>query len=982
RLYCSFAQQRLWFLDRLAEKKSHAYNIPLFLRAEGELLLKPLTLAINEIIRRHEVLRTIFQEPEKEDKEPYQVILPGLTIKMPLIDLTELSENESEKRLQSIACQKAGEPFYLSKGPLLRLSVIKIKEKEHVLLFNVHHIIFDGLSVAIFLTELSTLYEAFSLGKPSPLADLEIQYADFSAWQRKRLTGEALEAHLKFWQTHLDGAPPFIELPTDHPIPPVQTFKGERKHFDLNTELTNSLRELSQQNNGTLFMKLYAAFAVLLSRYTNKSDIVIGTPIANRNHKQVESLIGFFANTLALRCHVTKDLSFTEFLKQVKETALKAYKHQEFPFEKLIDELKIERSLSHNPLFQVMFAFQNAHTEDFALPGITFSPFNFEYNVSKFELTLILREFKDKLSGVFEYSTDLFDASTIERMIEHFQILIKGILEKPLEKVSQLPILTKSEEHLLFVKFNDTKTDFPKDKCIHQLFEQQVENSPEQVAVVFGDEKITYRELNTRANQLAHYLMTLGVQAETLVGICVERSLEMVVGLLGILKAGGAYVPLDPDYPASRLQFMLEDSSVPVLLSQSHLLEKLPVSTEKVLCLDEREKWASYSGENPIRQSGPENLAYAIYTSGSTGKPKGAGVFHQGFTNLVNWFVTDLKLTADDSTLIISPFSFDLTQKNFFAPLILGGKLHILPSAYYDPESITKLIADKTITWVNCTPSAFYPLTEPNDDSTFLKLASLRYAVLGGEPISLPRLWSWLQAESCQAQLINSYGPTECTDVCVAYLLDKPTLDKTIPIGRPIYNVHLFLLDENRALLPVGVAGELYIGGESVGYGYFNDVEMTQSKFIPNPFNNDSRLYKTGDLARWLPDGNLEYLGRIDHQIKLKGFRIELGEIEVTLSQHEAVKEAVVILHDQDNNPRLAAYVTLVTQIDDIVSMLRSWLKTHLPEYMLPASITVLEKLPLTPNGKIDRKALPEPDITNRKNSYLPPRNTLELRLS
>jgi len=824
--------------------------------------------------------------------------------------------------------------------------LLKLSPQEHLLLVNMHHIISDGWSISVLVRQWAERYEASLQNSALPLPARSIQYPDYAAWQRNWLEGELLERQLSYWKEQLAGAPALLELPTDYPRPAVMSYQGAHLQTRLPAELTQRLKSFSQLNGVTLYMTLLAAFQILLSRYSGQSDILVGSPIANRTHRQTEDIIGFFVNTLVLRTQLNWAVPVSQLLKQVRQTALQAYAHQDIPFEYLVEQLNPARSLSHSPLFQVMLVLQNVPQQQLELSGLKVSNKDFDSTIAKFDLTLSIAEHEQVLVCDWEYRTDLFRPATLNRMTEHFEVLLEGLINQPTQTVGQLPLLTEVEQQQL-IAWNKTQTDYPLSKTIVDLFQEQVEKTPVNRAVVFEGQSLTYQELNTKANQLAHYLIEQGIQTETLVGICVERSLEMVIGLLGILKAGGAYVPLSPEYPAPRLQFLLEDSQVPVLLTQNHLIDRLPLGAAKLVDLDgEWATIATYSSYNPERQTGPTNLIYVIYTSGSTGKPKGAGVFHKGFTNLINWFVTDLKLTAEDSTLIISPFSFDLTQKNFFAPLILGGQLHLLPSAYYDPESITQLIADKTITWINCTPSAFYPLTEPNDDNTFLKLASLRYAVLGGEPISLPRLWSWLQAESCQAQLVNSYGPTECTDVCVAYLLEQPTLDQTIPIGRPISNVHLLILDDYRALLPVGVVGELYIGGESVGDGYLNDVEMTQSKFIPNPFNKDSRLYKTGDLVRYLPEGNIEYLGRRDHQVKLRGFRLELGEIEATLTQHEAVREAVVVLLKDNDNPRLAAYLTLATPRDDTASVLRTWLKARLPEYMLPASFTVLEKLP------------------------------------
>ncbi|NEP87682.1 MAG: amino acid adenylation domain-containing protein, partial [Okeania sp. SIO2C2] len=605
---------------------------------------------------------------------------------------------------------------------------------------------------------------------------------------------------------------------------------------------------------------------------------------------------------------------------------------------------------------------------------------------SKFDLTFNLEERPEGMIGAIEYNTDLFDAASIERAIRHLMTLLEGIVAHPETSIAQLPLLTETERHQLLVEWNDTAVNYPH-KCIHQLFEEQVEKTPDAVAVVFEDRQLTYRELNSRANQLARYLQKLGIKPESLVGICVERSLEMIVGLLGILKAGGAYIPIDPTYPSERISYMLENSQVQVLLTQSHLKITLPEYPGRVIALDS--DWdviATESEENPISGVTPDNLIYIIYTSGSTGKPKGAGVYHRGFTNLVNWFSTDLEFTNSDRVMIISSVSFDLTQKNFYASLIVGGQLHLLPSPYYDTQLVSKLIERHKITWINCAPSVFYPLVELENESNFLNLQSLRYVVLGGEPISVSRLWSLLQSVDFQAQIINSYGPTECTDVSTAYRLEDPAsfLGKAIPIGRPIFNVEHFILSESLQLLPVGVVGELYIGGEGVGAGYLNRPDLNTERFLSNPFKAGARMYKTGDLARYLPDGNIEYLGRIDNQVKIRGFRIEIGEIENVLEKHLQVEQGVVIAReDTPGDKRLVAYIVSgKSQLS--INELREFINTQLPDYMIPSAFVFLDALPLTPNGKIDRRALPDPEPYNftDESNFVAPRNQVELQLA
>jgi len=992
KLYASFAQQRLWFLDQLAENKSSIYNVPLFLRASGELHTLSLIQAINKIIRRHEILRTVFQEPEIDHKEPYQCILPELILDVPIIDLSQLDEQQREQQIQSMAHKEAEHLFDLSKGPLVRFSIIKAETTEFVLLFHFHHTVFDGLSVAIFLREIKSLYEAFLQGKPSPLPPLTMQYADYSQWQRKTLSGKALEEGLEFWKTHLAGAPPFLEFPADHARSMNQVQKGARISFEIDQTLTERLRSLSKQHNVTLFMTLYATFAVFLTRHTSEEDLVIGMPVANRNHQQLESLIGFFANTLALKFHVSQDLAFADFLQQMKETVLAALQHQNIPFEKLIDELKIEKSLTHNPLFQVMFTFQDAYLEDFSLPGLTLSPLPFEQTNAKFDLSFMVREHKKKLVGIFEYNADLFDVSTIERMITRLQSLIQGIVDQPLEKISHLPLLTESEKHLLLVDFNQSSKALPKDKCVHQLFEEQVEKTPNHIAVVFNDEKMTYQELNKKSNQLAYYLMGLRtpddqhlIQPNTLVAICMERSLDMVVGLLASLKAGAAYVPVDPDYPAELIVFLLEDSAAPVLLTRTAIKQRLPELGQdcQVVCLD-TETFSDQPTVNPESQSQLDDLFYVIYTSGSTGRPKGAGCYQKGFINLIDWYCQIQNLAESDAVMMISSFSFDLSQKNIYAPLLTGASLHLAPGGQFDPHLIINAIAQANISCVNCTPSMFYPLLETASQDEYQALTSLRYVVLGGEPIEIERLRHWQNSSDEPAQVINSYGPTECTDVCVSYHVPLPASqsERGVPIGKGLQNVRLYILDTHNQLLPIGIAGELHIAGIQVGRGYLNRPELTAQKFVNIELNGENHyMYKTGDSARWLTDGNLEFLGRLDNQVKLRGLRIELGEIEAVLLRHKNVKQAVVVLHEKNDNPYLAAYVTLLEPLDNVAHTLRTWLETRVPSYMLPPFFVNIEALPLTPNGKVNRKALPAPEMQHSNRQFVAPRDSLELRL-
>ncbi|KYC42747.1 hypothetical protein WA1_15530, partial [Scytonema hofmannii PCC 7110] len=973
----SYAQQRLWFLDQL-EPNSSSYNIPIALRLVGNLNRAALEQSLQKIIARHETLRTNFVTI---DGTASQIIQTQTNWTLCVLDWQNMPKSEQEIATKKLVQQQAIQPFDLAKGILFRTTLVVLSNTEHILLACMHHVVSDAWSMGVFVEELAELYNADREGKPSPLLPLPIQYADFALWQRQWLQGNVLQNQLSYWQQQLADAPTFLPLPTDRSRGAVQTFNGAYLEFALSAELTSGLTKLSQEKGCTLFMTLLAAFKTLLYRYTGQSDILVGSPIANRHRSEIESLIGFFVNTLVLRTDLSGNPSFEELLLQTRSMALSAYAHQDLPFEMLVEALQPERNLSHTPLFQVMFVLQNTPISQVELSGLEVSLLPIETATAKFDLTLSMENTATGLVGGWEYNSDLFESSTIERMTQHYVTLLEAIVANPAHKIDQLPLLTASEQQQLFVEWNETYAEYPHDKCIHQLFEEQVARTPDAVAVVYEHQQLTYGELNCRANQLAHHLQSLGVRADVRVGICVERSLFMVVGLLGILKAGGAYVPLDPTYPTPRLSYMLANAGVEVLLTQQPLVSGLP-QHGAVVCLDtDWHEIAQHGEQNPIANTTPDNLAYIIYTSGSTGQPKGAGVYHRGFVNLVNWLMNDFQLTSKDSTALISSLSFDLTQKNIFAPLAIGGKLHLLPDGF-DPFVILNVIFQQRVSWVNCTPSTFYAILTSSHES-FALTQSLRYVFLGGEAISIASLFSWLNSESCGAKIVNSYGPTECTDVCAAYLVQRvhEFCHKPVPIGKPLPNVKLHILDDNLQPVPVGVTGELCITGVGVGMGYVNDSERTAEKFIPNPFGESKleRLYKTGDLARYLRDGNIEYMGRRDNQVKIRGFRIELGEVETVLNAHPQVQQAAVIAReDVLGDKRLVAYL-VPTDKSLTTQQLREFLKQKLPEYMVPNAMVILESLPLTPSGKVDRRALPTPDMGGElQEQYVAPRTPIE----
>ncbi|UXE58892.1 MAG: non-ribosomal peptide synthase/polyketide synthase [Woronichinia naegeliana WA131] len=984
----SYAQQRLWFLDQL-EPNSPFYNIPLALHLEGQLKVDILEKSLQEIIQRHEALRTNFLTI---DGNPVQIIKPESNWKLTIVNGKESQNYQEDNALKKWLEIHSHQPFDLANDPLIRATLLKLSDTEHFLLICLHHIVSDGWSMGVFIQELTTLYNAYTKGLEPHLPELPIQYADFAIWQREYLQGEIRQNQLNYWQKQLAAAPALLHLPTDRPRPPEQRFEGDRINGILSPELSQGLNRLSREQGVTLFMTLLTAFKVLLYRYTGQTDILVGTPIANRTRSELAGLIGFFVNTLVLRTDLAGNPSFSEALKQVRKTATDAYDHQDLPFEMLVEALQPERNMGYTPLFQVMFGLDNEVLNEMDLEGIKATPQPLEFKKTKFDLSLFIRVKEAGMTADWEYNTDLFNGETIERMNGHFLTLLEGIIANPSERISQLPLLTKSEQQQLLIDGHNTEVDYPVDKCIHQLFEEQVERTPNAVAVVFENQQLTYSELNCRANQLAHYLQKLGVKADTLVGICVERSLEMMVGLLGILKAGGAYVPLDPEYPQERLSFMLEDSQVEVLLTQNKLVKLLAQNQEYIVCLDSDWQNISQADENNLNITvTPNNLAYVIYTSGSTGQPKGVYCNHLGVVNLYTDFQTKKPLCVGDRCSLWTSLNFDVSVYEVFSALLSGATLHITPE-------FIRSDAFKFINWLYSEQisSAYIPPFMLNNFSDYLEQAvnhiSLRRLLVGVEPINEKLLISISQRIS-GLQIINGYGPTETTICSTLYSIKTERISNgNTPIGKPVQNTKIYLLDNQMQPVPIGVQGELHIGGAGLARGYLNRPQLNAEKFIPNPFDKakGSKLYKTGDLCRYLPDGNIEYLGRIDNQVKIRGFRIELGEIETVLSQHSTVKTAIVIAReDETEQKRLVAYI--VPQAEGIsaqqeqsllaVNELRQFLKTQLPEYMIPSAFVILESLPLTPNGKVDRRALPAPDFQSEE-QYVAPRNPIEEILS
>ncbi len=989
KLPLSYAQQRLWFIE-LFKPDTCINNIPVAFHLKGSLNVVALEQSLAEIVRRHEVLRTTFQAV---DGRAVQVISPDLTLTLLVIDLQEFTETEREIEVQRLTVEEAQQPFNLATGPLLRVKLLRLAKEEYVFMVTMHHIVSDGWSLNVFFQELTVLYTAFSNNKPSPLCELSIQYADFAVWQSEWISGNILETQLSYWKQQLNASTPVLELPTDKARTPVQTYQGAKQFLKLPKNLSDSLKTLSQQEGVTLFMTLLAAFKILLYRYTSQEDIIVGSAIAGRNRSETKGLIGCFVNTLAFRTDLRDNPSFRKFLTQVREVAINAYSHQDLPFEKLVKELQIERDLSRTPLFQVMFALQKTVMQSLELSGLTLIPLEVHNGTAQFDLTLELEETSKGIGGWFEYNTDLFHAATIARMVNHFQTLLEGIVANPHQRLLDLPLLTELELFQLLVEWNHTETNYPHETCIHELFEAQVERTPDAVAVVFSDQQLTYRELNARANKVAQYLQTLGVGPEVLVGICVERSLLMVVGLLGILKAGGAYVPLDPQLPQERLVLMLNDSQLPILLTTENLVAQLPEHEVRLVCLDTDFRSIAFeSQDNPISGVKSNNLAYVIYTSGSTGQPKGVEISHSSATNFLNSMQQQPGLTAADILLAVTTISFDIAVLELYLPLIVGAKVVLVSrEVASDGRQLLAQLRKSNATVMQATPATWRLLLAAGwSDSPRLKI------LCGGEALPQELANQLLEKSTC---VWNLYGPTETTVWSTVYKVEADrTKDTTSSIGRPIANTQIYLLDSHLQPVPVGVPGELHIGGAGLARGYLHRIELTQQQFIPNPFlksdeleENSSiqnskfhRLYKTGDLARYLPDGNIEYLGRMDHQVKIRGFRIELGEVESALAQHPNVQQTVVTAReDSPGNQRLVAYIVPHQQPSPTIDQLRRFLKQQLPSSMVPTAFVMLEAMPKTPNGKVDRRALPVPELSREHSAtFAPVRTPIEEMLA
>jgi amino acid adenylation domain-containing protein len=942
----SFAQEQLWFMDHLAPGNA-VYNVVDVVDFHGAYNAEGMRRTIKELMRRHETLRTAFSF---DGGQPMQVIVPDLDLPLVELDLSPLPEAERQREWTRLVHEVGRKPFDLSQAPLLRAAMVHLSAHEHRLLLTIHHILTDEWSMEIFHQEIKRLYDAFSAGWPSPLPELPIQYSDFASWQRDWLKGDVLDGLTSYWKKELAGAPSILELPTDKPRPATQSFRGATETFQLPAKLLDELKTLGREQQSTLFMILEAAFMALLHRYTGQDDIVVGTPISGRTHGETQNLVGLFLNTVLLRAKFSRRESFLSLVQQVRARALGAYAHPDLPFERLVAELAPNRDSSRTPLFQVMFILHNSGVSQVSKVA---GNHELETGTSKFDLTLVLSENEKGLDGLIEYSTDLFEQTTIRRLAGYFSRLLEASVANPEQSISELPMLPEAERHQLLVDWNDTATELPhKTLCLHQLIEAQAARTPDQVALVFEGQKLTYGELNRRANQLAQHLSALGVGPDVLVGVYVPRSIEMVVGILGILKAGGAYVPIDPSYPSARIALVIEDSHLGFILTTKQVRAALPSTSANIISLDGDAETISTLSPAAISSSVTEkNLAYVIYTSGSTGKPKGVMIEHRNVTNFFTGMDQILGIEPG-IWLAVTSISFDISVLELLWTLARGFEVVI--HAEGNSDKIPSEIVCHGVTHLQLTPSLLRALT--SDALSLEVLGKLKTILVGGEALPASLVASLRQSFS--GELLNMYGPTETAIWSTVYRLQEQR--NSIPIGKPIANTQVYVLDSQLQLVPPGGIGNLFIGGDGVVRGYFNRPELTAERFINDPFRPGNRIYRTGDLARFLPDGNLEFVGRADFQVKIRGFRIELGEIETTLEQQPGVAQAVVVAReDRHADKILAAYFVAKNGQPVDTNSLRSAVEAALPNYMVPSRFVQLESLPLTANGKIDRNALP-----------------------
>jgi amino acid adenylation domain-containing protein len=984
----SYAQQRLWFLQQL-DPDSDAYNISGAVRLLGRLDVKAMEKAIEEIFARHDVARATFHLNEDH---PVQLIGPPQPMRSALVDLSEMAADkvwaEIERTLNAIVTR----PFNLSRGALGRAYRIRLGGEDMILAFVMHHIISDGLSFEVIVREYAILYQAFTSGLPSPLPPLPIQYADYAVWQRELFALDAGKEHLRFWREYLEGAPPILDLPADRPRPAALTFRSGARKFRFGNELSEKLREFSKKEQVTLYMTLLAVFQTLLHKYSGRKDIVVGTPVSGRTHLELEGLIGLFVNTIPLRIDFSGVPSFRALVARVKSLMLDITEHQELPFEKIVEEIQPDRDISSQPVFQVVFTFRGSAPRQLSLPGLTITSLETANAKAKFDLSLNIAGADGDLLGVIEYNSDLFDSDRMERMVGHLLSLTAKVFDYPDQRLSQISLLTSEEERQILDEWNDVEFHFESEMCLPNLFQEQAKRFPDSVAVSYDGEALTYRELNSRANRWACYLKRQGVEPEIPVAIYVDRGLEMIIGLLAILKAGGAYVPLDTSCPPERLQFLMEDTHAPIILTQKKLCGNLPASSAKVIIFeDECQCVDKEDDENPPLSALPENSAYIIYTSGSTGRPKGVVVTHSNVVRLLNatddWF----HFNRQDVWTMFHSYAFDFSVWELWGALAFGGRLLVVPDQVSrSPDAFLHLLSRENVTVLNQTPSAFYQLIWVEESQRQVNLSNLRLVIFGGETLELKSLKPWIDRRGDKnPELVNMYGITETTVFVTAQPIRSGDADdhRGSLIGKRIPDLSVFLMDEAGQLSPVGIDGEIHVGGAGVARGYWNRPDLTAERFIPDGISRmkSGRLYRSGDLAYALPDGALRFLSRKDYQIKIRGYRIEPGEIEMALIEHCGAREAVVTVYESEaGGKQLIGYLVAAPDDTRTANELRNILRARLPDYMTPSVIIILDAFPLTDNGKVKRRALPPPDQEGAREhaKFIAPQTITEILLA